>query len=1043
MMIRYFIFFLSAGLLSAQNNSLKLDHIGADQGLSQISVHSIVQDAQGFIWFGTQEGLNRYDGYSVNVFKHDPLDPTSISDNFISCLFSDNRGDLWVGTTQGGLNRYVISENKFYHYPHINNDSTSLSENYVTSLFQDSDGDIWVGTRTAGLNRLNVSKGTFTHYKFSWDARSYKNNTVWAIIEDRKRNLWVGTNYGLAMTSLDAAKKPSYQSYVLNYIKSAPFNNTLENIPVQTLLVSSDGTIWGGGGALFSYNEKTDSFKCYRKLHIQHSVSSDYIMSMCEDFQKRILVGTYEKGILIREKTDDSFSLFSEGENIMALYTDRSGIVWIGTLSGGIKIYDWHKNQFNHIYDKKQNNTLPNSNVIMSLLEDRDGELWVGTFGGGLKHFDKNLNKLETFTKNLGSKQGINNNKIVSLCESKDGSIWIGTYGGGLNRYNKKTGMFKKYEHFPEDPNSIMANEITALYENSKGCLWIGYYGGGIDYFNPADNTFTHYYSDNNVKGPSGTLIFSIYEDKSGNILIGTMGGGLNLYHPETNTFSRYLKAEGKTAGLGHNTVLSIYEDNNGVFWFGTFGGLNGYDPKTGVFKYFTEKNGLTNNVVWGIVPDKKGHLWLSTNNGISCFDPVTEGFRNLTKADGLQENEYNQGAYFRGRNGLLYFGGINGFNAFDPDKIESNNYVPPVYLTSFKLFDKPLQLTGALSTIKQIDLTFEQNFFSFEFVALNYTSPEENEYAYYLDGFDKDWHRVSAQNRYASYTNLDPGTYTLRVKGSNNNGIWNDLGTSVLIIVKPPYWMTWWFRILMSSFLLYLIFFFYKRRVKYLEREKNLQQEISHKLITKQEEERSRIAQELHDSLGQNLLFIKNRALLSLQNELDSTKSISTLKEISETASGILKSVKQISYNLRPPELDRLGLTETLRSILIKLRESTSLKVSGEIDQIDGLIPRELEINLVRVLQEAIKNIISHSEATECRVIVQILNKILSVEIIDNGCGFDNMNRLNYSVGLGLSGIAERIKLLQGTFNISSSPGNGTRIVLHIPVTNQNIEVT
>jgi signal transduction histidine kinase len=410
---------------------------------------------------------------------------------------------------------------------------------------------------------------------------------------------------------------------------------------------------------------------------------------------------------------------------------------------------------------------------------------------------------------------------------------------------------------------------------------------------------------------------------------------------------------------------------------------------------------------------------------------------------DGLQANEFNQGAYFAARNGELFFGGVNGFNSFFPESINDNDYIPPIYLTTFKIFDKPLQNPGSLASLNDIELSYSQNFFSFEFVALNYTTPEKNQYAYMLEGFDKDWHIVTAQQRYGSYTNLDPGEYKLRIKGSNNDGIWNEAGISVAVIVTPPFWMTWWFRTLGVIMVLSSIYIIYQNRINSLKQEKELQQKISHRLIEKQEEERRRIALEMHDSLGHSLLFIKNRANLTAKKSFDVTSASENFNQISAAASEALITVREISHNLRPPELDQLGLSETLRSILISFRESTSIKINGAVEDIDGLIPKELDINVVRILQEALSNIIKHSGAAECEILVTKSESQITINISDYGKGFEQ-NNTQYSrretpekkhAGLGLAGMTERVRILNGNFKIESTPGKGTHIEIKIPL--------
>ncbi len=1035
------IFFISivcatiTSQLTAQPTNLKFDHIGFEQGLSQSTVYAIMQDAYGFMWFGTQDGLNRYDGYSIIVYKHDPSNLNTISADRINRLLSDTTGDLWIGTSNGGLNRYVLNEDKFYHYSNQGIDSLTISNNTINTLFEDSEGNLWIGTNE-GLNRYNRVNNTFTRFYFDQKNISTLNgNSITAVCEDLINNLWVGTYNGLFRMNL----RNDSDFIKINNLNTSP--TTINGDNVTSMYIDRSGSIWVG-----TYNT---FLRCYNKNSTDFDLryySESPIKAIYEDNEGNLWLGSPSTELIILDSDQkgliESNSRFKpESFNkyrINTIYQDKSGIIWIGGFNRGVYVYDQKKNHFNHYLDDPQN---PYS--VFSILEAQSGDIWAGTFGNGLIHFNKKREIVRTHLFNTRKPNSINSDKIFAICESSNGILWFGTIGEGLYSYDKVTGTLKHYTaHSPPDNYGLSNKDISSLYEGKNGDLWIGNVTGGIDLLNKNKGVFTHYCSEEsrpNLIG-GGRSITAIREDEKGLVWIGTLEG-LKCYIPKLDSIINYqISIDSRQAIKKIEGILSLSIIDN-IIWIGTTrNGLVKFDPGSTSAVIYTDKDGLPNNVVYGIIPDNSGNLWLSTNKGISQFSIGNKTFKSYDVRNGLQANEFNQGAYYRGRNGELFFGGINGFNSFFPDDINDNNYLPPVYLTTFRIFNKTLPLPNPIPNDSRIELTYFQNFFSFEFVALNYTSPEKNQYAYILEGFDNDWHLVSAQQRYASYTNLDPGKYVLRVKGSNNDGVWNEHGTSMVLIIKPPFWMTWWFRGIGVVLIMLLAYFIFRIRITKIEHEKELQQEISHRLIEKQEEERSRIALEMHDSLGQDLLFIKNRASSIIKKNFNIQTATENFNQISLYASRVLNILREISHNLRPPELDQLGLTETLRSILLTARESTTIEINGEVESIDGLIQQRLEINLVRIIQEALSNILKHSEATNCEIILTTIDNHIVLKISDNGKGFSRNNEqaVKKKSGLGLSGMTERVRILGGIFEINSAVGEGTRIEIRIPFNNE-----
>ena len=1055
-----FIKLLSAQSAKIQNNqgSLQLEELGLDQGLSQSTITAIVQDKLGFIWFGTQDGLNRYDGYSMVVYKHNPLNSNSVADDNITCLLGDKEGNIWIGTQQGGLDRYSITENKFHHFKHKENDSSSLSENYVTSLFEDNHGGIWVGTSGKGLNLLNSINKTFQHFLFNQVTGSYSSgNTIWDICGDSLGFIWIASEKGLYRIDLNSLYTVSTKMNIIHYQNIPTDLQSLSGGAIHSVYCDRNGTLWVGtwGTGLNQFKRETNNFRRYQyKSKNPFSLSGNLVSSIYEDSRGKLWVGTHDGGLNLYDSSTNKFYKYIN-ESITKLFKDHSGILWIGTFASGIRILDKQKTKFNYNYNTANNLINLKGNLIFAISEDKSGELWVGTWGNGIYRIDQKTEKIIHYSYNPKNPNSLGSNRIYAICESRineDGNIWIGTLTGGLNRFNKKTNKFYRYKHDPNNPNSIMSNNISALYyDDQSDILWLGYSSGGVSSYSIEKNKMKHFYPDRkNPNSISGSNVLVIYKGKKSGLWIGTLGQGLNKFIAESNSFFHYRVSSdinissqyGTTVNC--NSIASIYEDNNGIVWIGTNGGgLNRYDPENDSFKYYTVKNGLPNDIIYGILPDKFGNLWLSTNKGLSKFDLKSGNFRNYDAKDGLQSNEFNSGAYFKDHNGELFFGGVNGFNAFLPDKIKSNVSIPPVYLTTFKVFNDALNLPDPIPNHSKIVLSSSQNFFSFEFVALNYNSPEKNQYSYKLEGIDNNWHKVPSSQRYASYTNLDPGEYVIRIKASNNDGIWNQKGTSIRLIITPPFWMTWWFRLIAvasaSTLIILIIRYFIQKKIK--EKTKKIEQK------TAVERERLRIARDMHDDLGAKITQI---SILSELAKQDIQKEKSTqyhIEEISSIGKRVVDALDEIVWSVNPKN-------DTLESLIdyILLHVEQFLSQAGILYRLD--IPTnipdvpilfDVRHNIFMMIQEALNNVVKHANATEVHIRMTILDFIFFVSLCDNGKGFvfdlDNFSKSPVLSGgnvvppfsNGLENMKKRIEEIGGTFRLLSTLGTGTEIIAEV----------
>jgi PAS domain S-box-containing protein len=790
-------------------NNIQFEHITTTQGLSQSAVNCLLQDSQGFMWFGTQDGLNKYDGYNFTVYKYDELNSHSLSDNFITSIYEDKSGTIWIGTDGGGLNKFDRQTEQFTHYKDDHNNPNSLENNRVLSIYEDYLGTLWIGTDGGGLNKFDRQTEQFTHYKHNPDnANSLSNNTVLSVYEDNLRTLWMGTDGG----GLNKFERETGQ--FTHYINNPTDPKSLSDNTVLSIYEDQSGTLWIGtlSGGLNKFDRETGQF-----IHYKHdsanlnSLSYKTVSGITEDKFGNLWLATsswygnsygreLEKfnpktGQFTHYKKDTTNSKSLNDSVFLSILSDQSGILWVGTSFGGINKLEQKDLKFTHYKHEPNNPNSLSDNHVMSINEDRFGMVWIGTSDGGLNKFERQTEKFTHYKHEPNNPSSLSSDNVWSTYEDRNATLWAGTFGSGLDKFNRKTEKFTHYKNDPYNPKTLSHNTVNFIIEDRSGNFWISTFGGGLNKLDRQTEQFTHYKHDpekhNSLSNNNVTLIF---EDQSGTIWITTFSGGLNRFNRQTEQFTHYIHDSDNPNSLSYNRILSMHEYPAGTLWIGTYGGgLDKFDPATETFTHYTEKDGLPNNSVVGIVADDEGNLWLSTGKGLSKFNPQTETFRNYDVSDGLQGNEFDGvKAYLKSKTGEMFFGGLNGFNAFYPEQVKDNPHIPPIVLTDFKKFNESVKLDIAISETKEIKLSYKDNFFGFEFAALDYTNPHKNQYAYKLEGFDKDW-IYAGTRRYATYTNLDGGTYTFRVKGSNNDGVWNEEGTSVKIIITPPPWKTWW----------------------------------------------------------------------------------------------------------------------------------------------------------------------------------------------------------------------------------------------------------
>lgn len=777
-------------------NNIRFEQLSLDQGLSQSVVNVILQDHKGFLWIGTDDGLNRYDGYNFKIYKPDVNLAHSLSDRSITALVEDDNGYLWVGTRAGGLNRFDPRTGQFTHYINDNLDNQSISSNQIHALCLDENG-LWIGSDN-GLDFLEFETNLFTHYRAPIetppDARNLSSNSIRSLFKDSKGNIWIGT----ANAGVNVYNKTTSTFTVHKYNEKSP--TSISNNRVLSIIEGQNEEIWiGTANGLNRYNPARKQFE--RFLTTSRSPSWNMVYSLHTDRSGSLWVGT-SNGLYRHDPLSNKFiqhqhqpgiSNSLSNNQVLSIYEDASGVLWIGTYGGGLNKYNRQQDRFTYYRNDPNDVNSLSSNFIFPILAEKNNQIWIGTYGGGLNHFDPQSNKFTHYKHSPENITTISSNNVISLYADYKGILWVGT-DRALDRFDPVRKTFTQFQPIDPETKETMEIAIFAIREDSKGNFWVGT-NRGLFIFDKNSRIFTLFGSDENgAEGFGKHHVNIIIEDRNRNLWIGTFDDGVKRINLEDGLITQFRNNPNETTSLGNNAIMSIYEDATGTIWIGTHGGgLNRYNAENGSFNQFTENEGLPNNVIYGILEDATGKLWLSTNFGLSRFDPHSQTFRNFTASDGLQSNEFSQNAFAMDENGTMYFGGINGLNMFQPREIKDNLYPPSLALTSITQDGIPISDGTASEYLQNITLKWPRDSFEFEFSALAFEQPSKNQYAYLLEGFDANWINIGNQ-RTGRYTNLPGGAYTLRLRGSNSDGVWNEEERALEIIIVPPFWETWWF---------------------------------------------------------------------------------------------------------------------------------------------------------------------------------------------------------------------------------------------------------
>jgi len=909
-LIFYIICFGLANLLSAQTSQIRFKRLTINDGLSLSSVYCIYQDSKGFMWIGTEDGLNRFDGKNFKIFRDNPDQQNSLAYKWIDQIYEDRSGMLWF-SSRNGLTSYNPEIELFTKYRNNVSDATSLTNDTTTVIFEDSSSQLWIGTK-AGINRIDrnnkkISKFTVKNSKlkvFSSRINTIledENNMIWIACDAglysyekrtnkidqiifnlpgceniqcnymvvKKNKLWIGTNCSLICYDI---KGHSTQQF---HIKGDNLNFTPDQT-IQSLCIDSQNRFWiNTVQGLFQFDETQQIFKLLIVSTDQsNSQAINPIKPICEDRNGNIWYGTFGEGLykisssgnIINYRNNPSVPTSLSYNSIHSIYEDGSGAIWLGTFGAGICIYIPQAHKFDLITSSPNEANSLSSNFIWTILDAKDGTLWVGTNKNGISRYFTVTGTYIHYNYDENIPGSLSNSTVRFLFQDRDGDIWIATDGGGLNKFIPETGKFKVYKHNPNYLNTISDNNVRGIIEDNEGRLWIGT-RQGLNCFDKRNGTFQNFrYSANDTGSLSNNYVYTgIFQDRKGNLWIGTMGGGLNKMDISTGRFKAFMYNPLIENCIADKRVFCIYEDKLGMLWIGTNSGLNRFDPITEKFQRFGLKEGLPNEVIYGILPDEDNNIWLSTNLGICRFNLSNYKTTNFDVSDGLQSNEFNGGAFHKGKNGLLYFAGVNGLNVVNPKKlaISEDNY--KVIISKLEIFGQETKVDATLmetesekknnlvieldgnyylhkniSYSNEIALNYPNNFLSIEFAALNTAIPEKVQYAYMMMNLDKDWN-YSGNRNFVSYARIKPGCYIFKVKAKNSDGTWSKSIAELKITINPPFWETWWFisiEFLVFSFIILFIYrYLLNRKTNKLLQAQNEQITLANKQLSESEQ--------------------------------------------------------------------------------------------------------------------------------------------------------------------------------------------------------------
>ncbi len=990
-----------------------------NDGLSQNYIHYIYQDSKGFIWFGTKDGLNRFDGYEFKIFKNDIHDKSSLSSNYVRAICEDENNNLWIGTGKG-LSKYNLVTGRFEQNKLPEILKQTLKNKQCTSLAIDKRNTLWIGT-SKGIYSLSLTNHEFADYSTSaFSLADLSNNYIHRIFENSDGMIWFGTVYNGVFYFDTLDKKLIRVKTPLNF---SGYITAIMEISKGKMLISA----FRGGISLFSTLENKINWLDPRKYNY------DPLIKSVTPYKKDECIIASRNAVYIFNISDYTFRKIWDKSSMGRPYfitIDNSGVLWMGTSGNGIFLFKPEHKNFNTVKRASTLNPGLSFESVRSFFMDSYKRLWVGGHGG--------LNKMDLSSDTYvwESIETFKNFSVYTIIQDplKKNSYWIGTESHGLYKYDYLSGEKKRLLDGTEP--FLPLKKVIGVYKilvSSTNNIYLGA-GKSLVRYNPQSKKYTEYLHDpDNTTSIVNGNYKAIYEDSRGRIWIGSGIDGISVFDTTTGEFQNFRTNESEFC-LSANRVNSFCADQEGTMWIGTENGLNKFLPKKNGFENYSIKDGLLNDYIYGILCDSVGNLWLSTNRGISKFNPVTKEFKNFDASYGLQSNEFNTAAFYKSSEGELFFGGINGFNSFFPEDIKLSDYQPEVLFTRFKKSNKEFDLPKSITYLDTLELSYKDRFFSFDFTSTDFVNPEKVQFRYLLEGFGDEWIYTDQSNKSAGFTNIDPGEYKLRVAATNRDGILSPKEKSLTIIIHPAFWQTTWFKSSSLMIILMIVFLLIRSKINRLMAEREMQREFSGKLINSQEVEREKISNALHDDLGQDLLVVSNKLMHAKQNDSYKDQVNESIKILSKS----IENISNISHLLHPSELKLLGLTLALESMIELVRNSSEIKINRKLISMDEYFSEAQWINVFRIVQESLNNIIKHSNATEASVYSTVTKKRLTIAITDNGKGFaPEKTGLSFKdrPHLGLTGMKERVNMLNGRMKIDSTPGKGTKIVFKFPV--------
>ena len=1065
------------------------EHLTTRDGLSQSTVMSFLQDSKGFLWLATEGGLDRYDGYSIREYRRERGNDHALASDYIWKIAEDEHGDLWLATSGGGVARWDRRNDRFQQFRHDPQDPHSLASDGVRTLLINPDGSIWVGTEQNGLDLLDPRTGHARHFRHSDDdSRSLVADSIFALYLDRSNRLWIGTERGLCR----------YEPGSGDFSNDVVPSEALKDARVRAILEDRDGAVWIGTltHGLHRLDPQTGRVTEFRhEPGNPRSLSNDSVRAIMEDNTHRLWIATVD-GLNLFNPTSQDFVRYGRDadnahslrdDDVMSLYQDRGGVIWVGTRAGGASHWNPKSWSLGHYRSAEFRNT-----AVNAFADDGAGTVWVGT-SQGLVEIDSRTRREHRYSSRTPSSGGslqLADDRVMTLLHDGEETLWIGTMGAGLQQYEPRRGRVRSYRNNASDPASLPADGVMTLYQDRRGDVWVGTFGGGIARIERRTGRLTRYPHEgpNALSNPRASVIA---EDLLGNLWIGTIGGGLNIFDRREGRFHHYRRNDRDPSSLSDDTIYALHVDSAGTVWVGTAGG--GLDrvigrsdlPEAVTFESYARMGRMPSQVVYGIESDHQGRLWLSTNNGLIQLDPHTGNTRLLREPHGLQADEFNFNAHYRGRDGTLYFGGNAGFNAFAPDSEPSNAPPPHLALTAVSILNRPLASSQLPDASRPLALAHGDKLVAFEFAALDFTSPENNRYMYRLEGFDPDWIDAGAEHR-ATYTNLDAGKYTFRVRAANADGVWSTAGLSIPVRVAAAPWNTVPARLLYAAILALLLGYSWwrssKRHERELERNRKLEAMVS--VRTHELEERNNQLQVLTRAKSDFVAHMNHEVrtpmngVLGMSELLLDTRLDSVQRRFAEgihrSAESLLAIVDDVldfskleagRLQLSPTDCDLVELVEQTAEMLAARAASKGIELLCESPsrplppvRADGARLRQILVNLggnaVKFTDRGevtMRVTAPEREGDKLRVRLEVADTGIGIEPHSQSRIFEEFVQEDVSTtrryggtGLGLAITRQLVELMGGRLSLTSTPGVGSTfsVDLSLPLVDPTAQV-